>query len=251
MVIGMNVFFARAPLLLVLFALLGCASSGAPTVPLPPGSAAGSATPESDSFSPERLFKTDIDTATEINQRYALKEMRKLMIKLYKRNPAQWRRHAPSLNEAVDMVFAADGYLTVFPEFADHWGGDVVNFAFDQQYEGDRVRAFVVGLLQMFMKSYGDSTHFYLTSDLDPQSLYNCARNFERAAWLLNNKKRPNGRPWLIANSMDDGAINLSVERIFGKLIATQDNMAYIIAEEENRTIKTVFQSVLSVFLPV
>ena len=51
---------------------------------------------------------------------------------------------------------------------------------------------------------------------------------------------------------MDEEISNLSYERLFGKLIATQDNMAIIIADKNKRTIKTVIQKMATaIFLPI
>ena len=113
------------------------------------------------------------------------------------------------------------------------------------------MRAFIIGLLQMLMASYNNETDFYITTDLDPQRLYNSARNFERAAWLLNTRRQANGEPFLIANSMAAGQINLSIERLFGKLIGGQDLLAQLTAEEQNRAIKNVVQSITTFFLPI
>jgi hypothetical protein len=56
-----------------------------------------------------------------------------------------------------------------------------------------------------------------------------------------------------MSNSLANEEIrNLSYERIFGKLIATQDNIAIIIAGKKNRAIKTVIQRMATaIFLPI
>ena len=46
----------------------------------------------------------------------------------------------------------------------------------------------------------------------------------------------PQGKLFLISNSLPDDKIrNLSYERLFGKLIATQDNMAIILANKKDK----------------
>ena len=104
----------------------------------------------------------------------------------------------------------------------------------------------------MLMSSYEYKTEFYLLDSLDGQKLYNSARNIEITAWKLGHDVDTNGELFLYTNSLPGEPVNLSYERIFGKLIATQDNLALIIADKNNRTIKKVIQSMASaIFLPI
>jgi len=87
---------------------------------------------------------------------------------------------------------------------------------------------------------------------LDPQKLYNSARNIELAAWLLRTRTGASGEPLLLSHSLDGEPVNLSFERLFGKLIALQDTLAKVIAERSSRTIRTGVQGMAStVFLPI
>jgi hypothetical protein len=99
--------------------------------------------------------------------------------------------------------------------------------------------------------AYNGKTEFYLTDTLDPQRLYNSARNIEIAAWKLANARDAHGEPLLLSNEMAD-VPNLSFEREFGKMIAYQDAMARIAAQRTNRTIRRVIQTLATaVFLPI
>ena len=119
-------------------------------------------------------------------------------------------------------------------------------------FKGDRVLAFTVGLHTMIMASYNDKKEFHIIDSLDAQKLYNSARNLEISVWRLSNKRDKYGKLFLLSNSNNGEIANLSYERLFGKLIATQDTMAKITAEKTQRTIKSVIQSVASaVFLPI
>ena len=95
-------------------------------------------------------------------------------------------------------------------------------------------------------------TEFYLTDTLDPQKLYNSARNIEIAAWKLANARDARGQPLLISNETSGDVLNLSFEREFGKMIAYQDVMAEVAAQRTNRIIRRVVQTVAAaVFLPI
>ena len=92
-----------------------------------------------------------------------------------------------------------------------------------------------------------------MVDSVDPQKLYNCARNLEIAMWKLSNDRDSKGELFLMSNSSADEEIsNLSYERLFGKLIATQDNMAIILANKKQRGIKKIIQNMATaVFLPI
>lgn len=129
---------------------------------------------------------------------------------------------------------------------------DAIRLAFEQTFEGDRVFAFILGLTSMIMAAYGDKTEFYMLDKVDPQKLYNSARNVEIAVWKLGHDLDIGGQLYLYTNSLPGEVVNLSYERLFGKIIATQDNIAIIIANSTNRLIKKTIQSVATaVFLPI
>ena len=128
---------------------------------------------------------------------------------------------------------------------------DAMLLAFDAHYQGDRVFALGVGLRGMLYKAYGEKSELFLLDSLDPQKLYNSARNIEIIAWRLAHKRGAKGRLLLLTNSTN-GTINLSFERLFGKMIANQDMISEIIAAGANRTINKIVHSIAqAVFLPV
>jgi hypothetical protein len=199
------------------------------------------------------LVKTDIDSAVEIFLQESLASARLLTEKLYRRNPREWRRsgHA-SLDAAVSRAFDPK-FAWRFPELGNARGTDALQLAFQPEFTGDRVFALGVGLGSMIMQAYGNRTEFFPLDRLDPQKLYNAARNTEVAAWKLATTRDASGQPLLLSNDIaPDGVQNLSFEREFGKLIAYQDSLARVIAERTNRSIRFVVQGVvLKAFLPL
>jgi hypothetical protein len=112
---------------------------------------------------------------------------------------------------------------------------------------------FMAGITSMTMASYNHKTDFFITDELDAQKLYNSARNIEVAAWKLASARDDRGEPFLLSNTMDAEAQNLSFEREIGKLVATQDNIALIVADRSHRTIVRAAQGVATTlfFLPI
>ncbi|PLX62683.1 MAG: hypothetical protein C0630_05625 [Sedimenticola selenatireducens] len=203
-------------------------------------------------FQMDDIAKSDVDMVAEIQIRFSMEHLRELMEKLYRRNPREWRKGGvASLEQAVDRVFGI-GRTGHFPELQQKRGTDAVMLTFDEDYRGDRVLAFIEGLRGMILAAHNDKQTFYLTDELDPQKLYNAARNIEIATWKLGHTRDSAGRLFLVSNQMVGPVINLSYERLFGKLIALQDGMARIVAQSSNRRIKTIIQSVASaVFMPI
>jgi hypothetical protein len=139
-----------------------------------------------------------------------------------------------------------------FAELGEARGTDAIMLALKPAFAGDRVFAFGVGLASMVFLSYDGKTQFYMLDSLDPQKLYNCARNIEIAAWKLANARDERGEPLLLSNDMAGEAANLSFERELGKMIAYQDLAARIAAQRTNRMIRRVVQNVATAaFLPI
>ena len=205
-------------------------------------------------FSPDQFAKTDIDRVADACHREIFTALRGLAEKLYRRNPAEFRKTGLSdINEAAAVATdPARGWR--FDEFGGRYGTDAVQLAFREDYPGDRVRAFIAGLGGMMTRAFNDKDEFYMTDDLDPQNLYNSARNVEIAVWRLSNARMPDGRLYLLSNEAahDGQAANLSFEREFGKIIGHFDLLARIVADKSNRTFIKVVQSLATaVFFPV
>ena len=100
-----------------------------------------------------------------------------------------------------------------FPSWAT-FAADAIVLALKPEFAGDRVFAFGVGLASMVFISYNEKTEFYLTDTLDPQKLYNSARNIEVAAWKLANARGARGEPLLLSNEAGADVVNLSFERV-------------------------------------
>lgn len=198
------------------------------------------------------LAKGPIDTVIEIHQQQVMADLQMLMLKLYKRNPMQ--RHdlgERALEHSVARVFDGrfvpqeEAWLTVVPT-------DLIRMSLKPTYEGDRVLAYIFGLKRMLMASYDNHENFYYTTSIDAQKLYNSARNLEIAAWLIAEKRDDNGKRLLISDTMRGDVRNLSFQRLWGRMIATQDNLSLVMARKTDRVIKTVVvQAASMVFLPI
>lgn len=206
-----------------------------------------------DSSSINQLAKADFDRMADMELESNTQSLRTLMIKLYKRNPHELAKGNYRTAEAKAAFIFDDStkHQWQFKQLQNKQDIEAIFLAFDNHYQGDRVLAFIVGLHTMLAKAHNNKTTFYLTDHLDPQKIYNVARNIEIAAWKLSNSRDANGNLFLLTNEISDTDRNLSFEREFGKMIGRTDFYAIALAEKSQRLISRIAQSLASaVFLP-
>lgn len=198
------------------------------------------------SFEMSSLVKNDIDLVAETHQRVVFAALRELAVKLYMRNPREWKKAGHGSLEGAVAALSGDP----FPSVEGKVSIDCIRLAFDDEFHGDRVKAFVAGLETMVLSSYDGNREFYLYTMLDAQKLYDSARNIELASWLIRTK-RDCSNALFLQSSNEGGRVSLGIERLFGKMINAQDMMAQIMADRSNRTIKNVLQSLVTAFIPI
>lgn len=201
-------------------------------------------------FDPSQLAKADIDRIVDAHRAQLDASLRVLAEKLYKRNPREWKKagHA-SMEQAVTRIFAVDNYR--LPELGERKGVELIVMGLRDDYAGDRVAAYVAGMGSMLHSAFGEKRDFYLYDDIDPQQLYNAARNIEIAAWKLANSRDANGQLLLVSNELYP-VQNLSFEREFGKMIGNLDLISSVVADKTNRNVVRIVQNLATaVFLPV
>lgn len=218
-------------------------------MPLATGAAADSAQPVG--FDLRQVGKSDIDMLADRNIRANLNDLRRLMAKLYKRNPREWRKTGIAPAGRLTQLFG--GRQTPrLPELNHQHGLAAMRMAFNPDYPGDRILALIYGLQTMLLAAYNNKTDFYLLDELDPQKLHDSARNVEIAAWKLATGRTPSGDLLILSNAIGPDVQNLSYERLLSKIIARQDLMSEVVADRTRRTVKSVIQNLASaIFLPI
>jgi hypothetical protein len=199
----------------------------------------------------KNMAKSDIDMVADVHLAEVDRLLRELAVKFYHRNP---RELAKTEGETIESRLAAifDRQARPFKALYERRGPDAMLLSFDQAFSGDRVFALMVGLTDMLYRSYNDKHEFFMLDSLDQQLLYNSARNIEILAWRLGHRLDQQDQPLLLTNSRPGEPLNLSFERLFGKLIAIQDMMARIVEDKTSRTINRVVHGVAAAsFLPV
>lgn len=209
--------------------------------------------PTTEDMSFDQLGQTDFNRTVTIAMRDNLDSLTRLLEKLYRRNPREWRKSgAPDLQAAIDQGRKAIETGQAPASLQGLRDIQILSVALDPGYRGDRVSAFVLGLADMVIQSHGGKTRFYVSDVLDAGHVYNAARNIEIAAWLLTTRHDAQGNPLLLANEMSAEATNLSFEREFGQLIGRLDLVANLLDENIRRVGINYMQGLLFFnFLPV
>ena len=225
------------------------ACSSAPPAPTPRGEA-----PTAPMTSSE-LAQSDVNRMATLGMRDNLASLLLLADKLYRRNPAEWRKLTPSREVALAKLKAAIDNNTAWPDLQGKRDIAALSLALGPDFKGDRVAAFIAASADMLVIAHGNKTTFYLTDPLDAQYIYNAARNIEIAVWLLASRKTVQGQPLLLSDEINDRERNLSFEREFGKIMGRLDLLSAVLTEKYRRAVITYVQNLLGgtflQFLPV
>lgn len=202
------------------------------------------------------LAQSDVNRMATLAMQGNLDSLLRIADKLYRRNPAEWRKTGlPGREAALARLRSAIESRAPWPELTGKRDIAALSLALNPDFSGDRVAAFTYASADMLLAAHGGSRNFYLTDSLDAQHLYNAARNIEIAAWLLSSRRNAAGQPLLLADEISGQGRNLSFEREFGKLIARLDLLSAVLTEKYRRAVITYAQSLMGgmflQFLPV
>nr|WP_240956760.1 hypothetical protein [Vibrio plantisponsor] len=203
------------------------------------------------------LGKSDVDFVMDVHAKQQKQMLMELTRKLYVRNPWQLRKSSGmSVDARMAQIFGTYNTIEIpsliFDELNGVTGVDAILLSFDENFQGDRVFAAMVGLTEMLRRSYNHQQEFFIIDSLNEQSLYNSARNIEIFVWRLYQRRDSKGELFLLSNRMGESDYDISFDRLFSKMVMVQDMMALIVADKTNRGITKVVQSVAQLaFLPV
>lgn len=202
------------------------------------------------------LGQSDVNRMATISMQANLDSLLRLADKLYRRNPAEWRKSGlPSREAALERLKHAIETRQPWLDLKGKRDIQAMDLALAPDFSADRVAGFIYASADMLMAAHGGKTVIYLTDSLDAQHIYNAARNIEIAVWMLANRRGPSGQVLLFADEMSGGERNLSFEREFGKIIGRLDVLSIVLTEKYRRAAISYVQSVLGAtflqFLPV
>ncbi len=195
------------------------------------------------------LLQTDVDRMATLAMRDNLNSLYQLMSKLYQRNPQEWQKTGQVSRAAAERVIhQAIEQNRPLPHLGGRRDVAALDYALSPDFAGDRVGTFIFALGSMLVTAHGGRTEFYLTDSFNAEFIYNAARNIEKAAWMLGQRRDSRGRPLLLSN--EGGNLSFAVE--FGKMVARLDLLTHMLEERYRRLGVNYAQSLLFMnFLPV
>ena len=205
---------------------------------------------------PSEVVQSDVNRMATLGMRDNLDSLLRIADKLYKRNPAEWRKTGVTSREvALEKLRLTIERPAPWPELQGKRDIAALSLALSNDFSGDRVAAFVHASADMLVTAHGGKTTLYLIDSLDAQYVYNAARNIEIAVWLLSSRRNAAGQTLLLADEISGLERNLSFEREFGKIIGRLDLLAEVVTEKYRRAVISYVQNLAGgtflQFLPV
>ena len=202
---------------------------------------------------PSEFLQTSSDRMATLAMQANLQSLYRLMNKLYLRNPAEWKKTGlPDAASAEREIRMAIEQQRSLPALGGRKDVAALSYVLGDDYQGDRVGAFIYAIGSMIIAAHGNRTEFYITDVVNARFVNNAARNIEKATWLLGQRKNAEGEPLLFANEISEEGSNLSFATEFGKIVARLDLLAQLLDERYRRIGVNYAQSLLFLnFLPV
>lgn len=205
----------RCTAVAVLLALAGCAATRT--------------TERADPYESNEWLQSSANRIANLALRDNLQSIRRVQLSLYRRNPREWRKWAPSADEAIQRTWDTVMQDRPMPELLGTTGIDAVRLAFDdtpQGFQGDRVAALVVGWATMVKQANGNTWSQTMVDGVNAENSYRVARNIEISLWLIGSKLGPDGKPMLLSTEISERGRNLVVDRELSKVVARLDLLA-------------------------
>ena len=206
-------------------------------------------------FNPAELLQSEGNRIAQGVMSANHRSLLQLADKLYRRNPAEWRKTAGSREAALSLLENIMLSGQAWAPLAGRRDVAALSLSLSPEFQGDRVAAFLIACSDTIVTAHGGKREFYYLDGVDPQHVYNAARNMETALWILNTRKDARGQPLLLGNEIGPDNRNLSFEREFGKIIGRLDFLAAYTTERYRRAAISYAQSwvaaPLLAFLPV
>lgn len=164
--------------------------------------------------------------------------LRQLMLSLYQANPKELKKSTQvSAEEMVQWTFEGP-FGWKFDGVRHLQELDALNLAVDANFPGDRVLALITGLHTSLIRAYGGKNEYDFSGEINPQHLYNTARNIEIASIKiteLNQAQLGKSRQVLV---LSDNEKPIELTQQLSALIHQVDADANQFAEQKQQTIQ-------------
>ena len=190
------------------------------------GCGATRSTGRAEAYGNNEWIQSGANRVANLAPRDNLESVRRVQASLYRRNPREWRKWAPSQDEAARRVWDMAMNEKPMPQLAGATGLDAVRAAFDLNFQGDRVAALVLGWTAMLKQANGNTWSQTMIDGVDAENAFRVARNMEISLWLLYARRDAKDQPILLSTEISDQGRNLVVDRELSKVVARLDLLA-------------------------
>lgn len=190
------------------------------------GCAATRSTQRAEDYDSREWMQSSANRIANLALRDNLQSIRRVQLSLYRRNPREWRKSAPSADDAIQRTWDAVMQPAPMPALGGKSGIDAVRLAFEPGYAGDRIAALVYGWATMLKEANGNTWEQTMVDGVNAENSYRAARNIEISLWLIGSKTGADGQPLLLATEISERGRNLVVDRELSKIVARLDLLA-------------------------
>lgn len=183
-------------------------------------------TNRAESYSNSEWLQSGANRVANLALRDNLESVKRVQVSLYRRNPREWRKWAPSQDDAVKRVWDQVMSGTPMVQMNGTTGIDAVRLAFEPGFQGDRVAALVAGWTSMLKQANGNTWSQTMIDGVDAENAFRVARNVEISLWLLYAKRDAKDQPLLLSTEVSEQGRNLVVDRELSKVVARLDLLA-------------------------
>jgi hypothetical protein len=183
-------------------------------------------THRAETYSNHEWLQSGANRIANLALRDNLESIRRVQLSLYRRNPREWKKWAPSQDEAIRRVWADAMNDTPGAQLKGRTGLDAVRTAFDTDFAGDRVAALVAGWASMLKQANGNTWSQTMLDGVDAENAFRVARNIEVSMWLLYARRDDKAHPLLLSTEISEQGRNLVVDRELSKVVARLDLLA-------------------------
>ncbi|WP_047539171.1 hypothetical protein [Methylotenera versatilis] len=164
--------------------------------------------------------------------------LRQLMLRLYQANPNELKKSTQvSAEEMVQWTFEGP-FGWKFDGVRHLQELDALSLAVDADFPGDRVLALITGLHTSLTRAYGGKNEYDFSGEIDPQYLYNTARNIEIARIKITELNQTQLDKFKQTLSLLDGEKPVDLTQQLNELIRRVDADANRFAGQKQQTIQ-------------
>ncbi len=192
-----------------------------------------------------QLGKFEVDNVGDIMIKELESQTRQISRMLYEINPDELQKSSVSLPERLQQIVVHP--LSIgYQELANKQGVDAIKLALNPAFPNDRVFALMTGISGMTKLAFNSRRELFVPDILDPQKLYNAARNLE----LINRNlhKQVAGKTLLNLGSKQN---TKSFGWRLAQVVSTLDLASKIVDNRGIRTLRTTAQAITTTLLPI